>query len=110
MGWQLKHLVEKLRAESGGVVMVLKKRPSGSFAPAPLKNLRWRPPRAQVREKATEFPAEGRFEALVKRILGKRAGLSLRGRLEAPREPDNGSALQRDSASPGLQDVCVHTR
>lgn len=46
----MKHLVEKLRAESGGVVMVLKKRPAGSFAPAPLKNLRWRPPRAQVRE------------------------------------------------------------
>uniref|UniRef100_H3DRE2 PDZ domain-containing protein n=1 Tax=Tetraodon nigroviridis TaxID=99883 RepID=H3DRE2_TETNG len=48
VGWQLKHLVEKLRAESGGVVMVLKKRPAGSLAPAPLKNLRWRPPRAQL--------------------------------------------------------------
>uniref|UniRef100_I3KQZ6 Uncharacterized protein n=1 Tax=Oreochromis niloticus TaxID=8128 RepID=I3KQZ6_ORENI len=51
VGWQLKHLVEKLRAESGGVVLMLKKRPSGpsaSFAPAPLKNLRWRPPLVQV--------------------------------------------------------------
>ncbi|XP_070705951.1 connector enhancer of kinase suppressor of ras 3 [Pempheris klunzingeri] len=51
VGWQLKHLVEKLRAESAGVVLVVKKRPSGisgGFAPAPLKNLRWRPPRVQV--------------------------------------------------------------
>ncbi|XP_074541801.1 connector enhancer of kinase suppressor of ras 3-like isoform X1 [Halichoeres trimaculatus] len=51
VGWQLKHLVEKLRAESGGVVLVLKKRSSGltsGFAPAPLKNLRWRPPSVQT--------------------------------------------------------------
>uniref|UniRef100_A0A671X5E4 Uncharacterized protein n=1 Tax=Sparus aurata TaxID=8175 RepID=A0A671X5E4_SPAAU len=51
VGWQLKHLVEKLRAESGGVVLVVKKRPAGisaGFAAAPLKNLRWRPPRVQV--------------------------------------------------------------
>ncbi|XP_034018318.1 connector enhancer of kinase suppressor of ras 3-like [Thalassophryne amazonica] len=46
VGWQLKHLVAKLRAEPGSVSLVLKKRPcgvSGGFAPAPLKNLRWRP-------------------------------------------------------------------
>ncbi|XP_047430320.1 connector enhancer of kinase suppressor of ras 3 [Mugil cephalus] len=51
VGWQLKHLVEKLRAESGGVVLTVKKRPSGTsggFAPAPLKNLRWRPPLVQT--------------------------------------------------------------
>ncbi|TNN53715.1 Connector enhancer of kinase suppressor of ras 3 [Liparis tanakae] len=52
VGWQLKHLVEKLRAESGGVVLLVKKRPSsgtsGDFTPAPLKNLRWRPPLIQV--------------------------------------------------------------
>uniref|UniRef100_A0A3B5BB46 Connector enhancer of kinase suppressor of ras 3-like n=1 Tax=Stegastes partitus TaxID=144197 RepID=A0A3B5BB46_9TELE len=51
VGWQLKHLVEKLRAESGSVVLMVKKRPSGTsggFAPAPLKNLRWRPPLVQV--------------------------------------------------------------
>ncbi|KAM6915078.1 connector enhancer of kinase suppressor of ras 3 [Xenentodon cancila] len=51
VGWQLKHLVEKLRAESGSVVLVLKKRPSGitgACAPAPLKNLRWRPPLVQT--------------------------------------------------------------
>ncbi|KAJ4929017.1 hypothetical protein JOQ06_004638 [Pogonophryne albipinna] len=50
VGWQLKPLVEALRAESG-VVLLLKKRPSGSsggFAPAPLKNLRWRPPLVQL--------------------------------------------------------------
>uniref|UniRef100_A0AAX7UMA2 Cnksr family member 3 n=1 Tax=Astatotilapia calliptera TaxID=8154 RepID=A0AAX7UMA2_ASTCA len=55
VGWQLKHLVGKLRAESGGVVLMLKKRPSGpsaSFAPAPLKNLRWRPPLVQTSQGA----------------------------------------------------------
>uniref|UniRef100_A0A8C9X8B2 Cnksr family member 3 n=1 Tax=Sander lucioperca TaxID=283035 RepID=A0A8C9X8B2_SANLU len=53
VGWQLKHLVEKLRADSGSVVLVVKKRPSGTsggFAPAPLKNLRWRPPLIQVKD------------------------------------------------------------
>lgn len=48
VGWQLKHLVEKLRAESGGVLLMLKKRPSGNsgggFTAAPLRNMRWRPP------------------------------------------------------------------
>uniref|UniRef100_A0A8C4Z5G6 Cnksr family member 3 n=1 Tax=Gadus morhua TaxID=8049 RepID=A0A8C4Z5G6_GADMO len=47
VGWQLKHLVTSLKAKPGGVVLVLKKRPSGvscSISPAPLKNLRWRPP------------------------------------------------------------------
>ncbi|KAK9531901.1 hypothetical protein VZT92_011293 [Zoarces viviparus] len=55
VGWQLKRLVEKLRAESGGVVLVVKKRPSGTsggFAPAPLKNLRWRPPLIQTSQAA----------------------------------------------------------
>ncbi|XP_056150635.1 connector enhancer of kinase suppressor of ras 3 isoform X2 [Lampris incognitus] len=51
VGWQLKHLVGKLKAEPDGVILVVKKRPSGtfcSFAPAPLKNLRWRPPLVKV--------------------------------------------------------------
>ncbi|KAM8832275.1 connector enhancer of kinase suppressor of ras 3-like isoform 2-T2 [Spinachia spinachia] len=51
VGWQLKRLVEKLRAESGGVYLLLKKRPAGTpgcLAPAPLKNLRWRPPLIQT--------------------------------------------------------------
>ncbi|XP_041831738.1 connector enhancer of kinase suppressor of ras 3-like isoform X2 [Melanotaenia boesemani] len=55
VGWQLKHLVEKLRVESGSVVLMLKKRPSGTsggFAPAPLKNLRWRPPLVQMSQGA----------------------------------------------------------
>ncbi|XP_040920880.1 connector enhancer of kinase suppressor of ras 3 [Toxotes jaculatrix] len=55
VGWQLKHLVEKLRAETGSVVLVVKKRPcgvSGGFAPAPLKNLRWRPPLVQTSQGA----------------------------------------------------------
>ncbi|XP_054475014.1 connector enhancer of kinase suppressor of ras 3 [Anoplopoma fimbria] len=55
VGWQLKHLVEKLRAESGGVVLTVKKRPSGTtcgFAPAPLKNMRWRPPLIQTSQGA----------------------------------------------------------
>ncbi|XP_032399701.1 connector enhancer of kinase suppressor of ras 3 isoform X1 [Etheostoma spectabile] len=55
VGWQLKHLVEKLRAESGSVVLVVKKRPlgtSGGFAAAPLKNLRWRPPLIQTSQGA----------------------------------------------------------
>ena len=54
VGWQLKHLVEALRAETGSVALVVKKRPrsvSGRFAPAPLKNLRWRPPLVQVTDK-----------------------------------------------------------
>ncbi|CAL8395023.1 unnamed protein product [Gadus morhua 'NCC'] len=51
VGWQLKHLVTSLKAKPGGVVLVLKKRPSGvscSISPAPLKNLRWRPPLVKV--------------------------------------------------------------
>uniref|UniRef100_A0A3Q1GZW0 Cnksr family member 3 n=1 Tax=Anabas testudineus TaxID=64144 RepID=A0A3Q1GZW0_ANATE len=55
VGWQLKHLVEKLRGESGSVTLVVKKRPSGTFggfAPAPLKNLRWRPPLVQTSQGA----------------------------------------------------------
>nr|XP_020442603.1 connector enhancer of kinase suppressor of ras 3-like [Monopterus albus] len=52
VGWQLKHLVEKLRAESGSIILLVKKRPSGTFAPAPLKNLRWRPPLIQTSQGA----------------------------------------------------------
>lgn len=51
VGWQLKNLVGKLKADPQGVVLLVKKRPSGtsgSFAPAPLKNMRWRPPLVQV--------------------------------------------------------------
>lgn len=50
VGWQLKHLVGKMRAESGNITLLLKKRPSGTLgmAAAPLKNLRWRPPLVQT--------------------------------------------------------------
>ncbi|CAL8291441.1 unnamed protein product [Gadus morhua 'NCC'] len=46
VGWQLKNLVIKLREDPKGVVLLLKKRPSGTtgFSPAPLKNMRWKPP------------------------------------------------------------------
>ncbi|XP_064784512.1 connector enhancer of kinase suppressor of ras 3-like isoform X1 [Oncorhynchus masou masou] len=49
VGWQLKNLVGKLREDPKGVVLLLKKRPSGTcgFTPAPLKNMRWKPPMAQ---------------------------------------------------------------
>ena len=50
MGWQLKNLVMKLREDPKGVVLLLKKRPTGTtgFTPAPLKNMRWKPPVPQV--------------------------------------------------------------
>uniref|UniRef100_A0A8C2XRV0 Connector enhancer of kinase suppressor of ras 3 n=1 Tax=Cyclopterus lumpus TaxID=8103 RepID=A0A8C2XRV0_CYCLU len=45
VGWQLKNLVVKLREDPKGVVLLLKKRPTGTtgFTPAPLKNMRWKP-------------------------------------------------------------------
>ncbi|XP_069929465.1 connector enhancer of kinase suppressor of ras 3 isoform X5 [Oryctolagus cuniculus] len=51
VGWQLKNLVRKLRENPTGVVLLLKRRPSGpffNFTPAPLKNLRWKPPLVQT--------------------------------------------------------------
>ncbi|XP_065444920.1 connector enhancer of kinase suppressor of ras 3 isoform X1 [Chrysemys picta bellii] len=50
VGWQLKNLVGKLRENPSGVKLLLKKRPTGSFnfTPAPLKNLRWKPPLVQT--------------------------------------------------------------
>uniref|UniRef100_A0A8C6F6B0 CNKSR family member 3 n=1 Tax=Monodon monoceros TaxID=40151 RepID=A0A8C6F6B0_MONMO len=50
VGWQLKNLVRKLRENPTGVVLLLKKRPTSSFnfTPAPLKNLRWKPPLVQT--------------------------------------------------------------
>ncbi|XP_057208184.1 connector enhancer of kinase suppressor of ras 3-like [Triplophysa rosa] len=49
VGWQLKNLVTKLREDPQNVTLMLKKRPSGTcgFTPAPLKNMRWRPPATQ---------------------------------------------------------------
>ncbi|XP_040285327.1 connector enhancer of kinase suppressor of ras 3 isoform X2 [Bufo bufo] len=50
VGWQLKNLVARLRENLGEVTLLLKKRPTGTFnfTPAPLKNLRWRPPVVQT--------------------------------------------------------------
>ncbi|KFQ70636.1 Connector enhancer of kinase suppressor of ras 3, partial [Phaethon lepturus] len=55
VGWQLKNLVAKLRENPAGVRLLLKKRPTGSFhfTPAPLKNLRWKPPLVQTSPPAT---------------------------------------------------------
>ncbi|XP_029965701.1 connector enhancer of kinase suppressor of ras 3-like isoform X2 [Salarias fasciatus] len=81
VGWQLKHLVETLRAESGSVSLVVKKRPSGpagGFAPAPLKNLRWRPLLVQTSQAAPGLYRSRQAEssdALAKR--GKTAILDL---------------------------------
>ncbi|XP_060609593.1 connector enhancer of kinase suppressor of ras 3 isoform X1 [Anolis sagrei] len=49
VGWQLKNLVRKLRENPSGVNLLVKKRHTGSFnfTPAPLKNLRWKPPLVQ---------------------------------------------------------------
>ncbi|XP_056623065.1 connector enhancer of kinase suppressor of ras 3-like isoform X2 [Triplophysa dalaica] len=49
VGWQLKNLVAKLREDPKCVVLLLKKRPTGTsgFTPAPLKNMRWKPPMPQ---------------------------------------------------------------
>ncbi|XP_060771723.1 CNK3/IPCEF1 fusion protein-like [Neoarius graeffei] len=49
VGWHLKNLVSKMKENPHSVVLRLKKRPSGTgnFTPAPLKNLRWRPPAVQ---------------------------------------------------------------
>uniref|UniRef100_A0A671L1B9 Cnksr family member 3 n=1 Tax=Sinocyclocheilus anshuiensis TaxID=1608454 RepID=A0A671L1B9_9TELE len=46
VGWHLNNLVEKLREDPQNVTLMVKKRPSGTcgFTPAPLKNMRWRPP------------------------------------------------------------------
>ncbi|KAF6730333.1 Connector enhancer of kinase suppressor of ras 3 [Oryzias melastigma] len=58
VGWQLKHLVEKFRTDSSSLVLVLKKRPPGTssrFAPAPLRNLRWRPLLVQASKAASGF-------------------------------------------------------
>uniref|UniRef100_A0AAY4CTW5 Connector enhancer of kinase suppressor of ras 2-like n=1 Tax=Denticeps clupeoides TaxID=299321 RepID=A0AAY4CTW5_9TELE len=45
VGWQLKNLVNALREDPSGVILTLKKRPQNNLtsAPAPLKNVRWKP-------------------------------------------------------------------
>ncbi|XP_072363826.1 connector enhancer of kinase suppressor of ras 3 isoform X2 [Scyliorhinus torazame] len=59
VGWQLKNLVAKLREDPEGVVLLLKKRPASTcnFAPAPLKNMRWKPPVVQTSPSQTATPS-----------------------------------------------------
>eukprot|EP00063_Salmo_salar_P085512 XP_014060347.1 PREDICTED: connector enhancer of kinase suppressor of ras 3 [Salmo salar] len=71
VGWQLKNLVGKLKADTAGVSLVVKKRPSGtcSFTPAPLKNMRWRPPLVQSAPSMpkVQSPKHAPSEALMKK-------------------------------------------
>ncbi|XP_038624999.1 connector enhancer of kinase suppressor of ras 3 isoform X2 [Tachyglossus aculeatus] len=70
VGWQLKNLVKKLRENPTGVVLLLKKRPTGSFnfTPAPLKNLRWKPPLVQTSSPPTTMPSpEGTMDTSLKK-------------------------------------------
>uniref|UniRef100_A0A8C7MY22 Connector enhancer of kinase suppressor of ras 3 n=1 Tax=Oncorhynchus kisutch TaxID=8019 RepID=A0A8C7MY22_ONCKI len=71
VGWQLKNLVGKLKADTAGVSLVVKKRPSGtcSFTPAPLKNMRWRPPLVQSTPSMPKIqsPKHAPSEALMKK-------------------------------------------
>ncbi|XP_067900916.1 connector enhancer of kinase suppressor of ras 3 isoform X1 [Heterodontus francisci] len=59
VGWQLKNLVGKLREDPAGVVLLLKKRPAHTcnFTPAPLKNMRWKPPAVQTSPSQTATPS-----------------------------------------------------
>ncbi|KAL2081840.1 hypothetical protein ACEWY4_021658 [Coilia grayii] len=76
VGWQLKNLVSKLRENPVSVILMLKKRPSAtcSFTPAPLKNMRWRPPApqnlpyphtAQAQKSPVESPAKKEKPAIL---------------------------------------------
>ncbi|XP_010881035.2 connector enhancer of kinase suppressor of ras 3 isoform X2 [Esox lucius] len=69
VGWQLQNLVGKLKADPLGVTLVLKKRPSGtcSFTPAPLKNMRWRPPLVQSAPAVPDVQSSHPPEALMQK-------------------------------------------
>ncbi|XP_042312586.1 connector enhancer of kinase suppressor of ras 3 isoform X2 [Sceloporus undulatus] len=64
VGWQLKNLVRKLRENPSGVTLLVKKRHTGSFnfTPAPLKNLRWKPPLVQTSPPPTTQSPESTME------------------------------------------------
>ncbi|KAF5894163.1 connector enhancer of kinase suppressor of ras 3-like, partial [Clarias magur] len=68
VGWHLKNLVSKMKENPHSVVLTLKKRPSGtgSFTPAPLKNLRWRPPAVQCIP-----PGHAAYSSIVERSAQK---------------------------------------
>uniref|UniRef100_A0ABM5G0J6 Connector enhancer of kinase suppressor of ras 3 isoform X1 n=2 Tax=Pogona vitticeps TaxID=103695 RepID=A0ABM5G0J6_9SAUR len=70
VGWQLKNLVRKLRENPSGVTLLVKKRHTGSFnfTPAPLKNLRWKPPLVQTSPPPTTTQSpESTMEASLKK-------------------------------------------
>ncbi|XP_053300772.1 LOW QUALITY PROTEIN: connector enhancer of kinase suppressor of ras 3 [Pleuronectes platessa] len=99
VGWQLKHLVEALRAETGSVALVVKKRPcsvSGGFAPAPLKNLRWRAALMQTSQRSS-----GLFRPPQPETTGRAAMLDLYipPPPAAPYVPTDGTT----SVSPGVK-------
>lgn len=60
VGWTLQHLVDRLRAESGTVVLMLKKKKeTGSGSTAALKNPRWRPPLVKTSQPSGPGPRPG---------------------------------------------------
>ncbi|XP_023681667.2 connector enhancer of kinase suppressor of ras 3 [Paramormyrops kingsleyae] len=69
VGWQLKNLVAKLRENPANTFLTVKKRPTGSacFAPAPLKNMRWKPPLVQ----STSCPPKAKSPSLSERSIRK---------------------------------------
>uniref|UniRef100_A0A8C6WHV5 Connector enhancer of kinase suppressor of ras 3 n=1 Tax=Neogobius melanostomus TaxID=47308 RepID=A0A8C6WHV5_9GOBI len=80
VGWQLKNLVMKLREDPKGVVLLLKKRPTGTtgFTPAPLKNMRWKPavPQVSLRHKSKKKSRGGNGTMSRRRISVKELGQS----------------------------------
>uniref|UniRef100_A0A3P8QFB1 Cnksr family member 3 n=1 Tax=Astatotilapia calliptera TaxID=8154 RepID=A0A3P8QFB1_ASTCA len=95
VGWQLKNLVFKLREDPKGVVLLLKKRPTGTtgFTPAPLKNMRWKPPVPQVslRHKSKKKSRGGNGTMSRRRISVKELG-----------QPDHQGWLYRKKESKGF--------
>lgn len=79
VGWQLKNLVTKLREDPQNVTLTLKKRPTGtcSFTPAPLKNMRWRPPVTQSPSHAPVGQPSRNPEQIPNKRLEKSAILDL---------------------------------
>ncbi|XP_053737917.1 connector enhancer of kinase suppressor of ras 3 isoform X2 [Synchiropus splendidus] len=99
VGWQLRHLVATLRAGSGGVTLLLKKRPAGTFQPAPLRNLRWRP--AQVSPAASPTYSHRRCPQTVQ-------GLQLDSSLPPPLQDAN--ARHRQAKDRGTSDELREVR
>ncbi|CAL8395417.1 unnamed protein product [Arctogadus glacialis] len=108
VGWQLKHLVTSLKAKPGGVALVLKKRPSGvscSVSPAPLKNLRWRPPLVKV--SALTQPSDRGLSDLVRTVKPEVLELYIPPPPSVPYTPRGGATevvMRRGTVRPPLLD------